>query len=595
MENIVLEKINFVNGSAGKTPLNSNNMNAIQQNTENAINEVVPIITGIEENTENNNSDIAEAKINIANNTNNILEINKFIENSMKTLSAEGTSIHVADSADYGCKLEIEGKSEQVQTEQGKNLLPINIYEFESNVSKSYTQKIFLKKDVSYKFSYKTEGTNIRTFVKNEGGITIAGSIYSGATINVENDGVYTFASDRSTTEVVKAGRVYDIQLEEGTVATEFEPFTPDSPSPNYPSPIENVSGDLLVKVIAKNILPRTFAEDLLKRLNISSTDDYLLEIDGKNYFKFQAGLGYQTGKNYFIQDEFEENAQYVFKAMVMKASSETNGAINIGYVYTDGTMKSFNVGTWTNMTEKEVMLTSDAGKTIKRIRLFYNEGTTYINLDKYILCKLEAGIDTSKLEYEPYKEQKVTFPLGEQKLMKDGYLGESGIINKRKQVVLDGTESWQQVEFSSGGYYYTYTPNNLGQLTENNNILCNYFKPKNTWSEKKEGIWFDSNIIVTTTESLNENESLSEFKAWLAEQYANSTPVVIEYETQEEETTAYTTEQQMAYNELQKLKTYRTVTNVSNSQDTNMVLTYKKDLQTQFQEIETMLLESGV
>ena len=362
--------------------------------------------------------------------------------------------------------------------------------------------------------------------------------------------------------------------------------FVPDSPSPDYPSEIENVSGDLLVKATARNILPRTFAEDLLKRLNVSSTDDYLVEIDGKNYFKFQAGLGYQTGKNYFIQDEFEENAQYVFKAMVMKVSSETSGTINIGYVYTDGTMKSFNVGTWTNMTEKEVMLTSDAGKTIKRIGIFYNEGTTYINLDKYILCKLEAGMDTSKLEYKPYKEQKVTFPLGTQKLMKDGYLGENGVVNKRKQIVLTGQENFvvsgKAFRYDIEGAYAL--PSTSPEVTNGtiDYLMCNAFKVAGQSLMYRDGKTGISLFVPTDNPEKQrimigyEGKTVVELKEWLAEQYTNGTPVIIEYETQEEETTAYTTEQQTAYNALQKLKTYRTVTNISNNQDTNMKIMYK-------------------
>ena len=442
MKNITLEKIDFQNGSSGNTPLNRTNMNKIQENTQNALNELTPIITDIENNTDNN--------------INDLLQVKDFIENSMKTIEKEGTSIYVADSADYGCNLRVEGKSEQVQTET--------------------------------------------------------------------------------------------------------------SPSPDYPSEIENVSGDLEVKVDGKNLLN---SED---KINLApSVQGYL--VNGYGYFyKCKPNTTYTISRNQITTNR------------VVIAYTEEYPVLNLSCV---------QVGANINATNQKLSrtITTSANAQYLIISLS-NDG-----YKEEIFPFLVEGSYTAETmpEFEEYKEQTVTFPLGEQKLMKDGYLGESGIINKRKQVVLDGTESWQQVEFSSGGYYYTYTPNNLGQLTENNNILCNYFKPKNTWSEKKEGIWFDSNIIVTTTESLNENESLSEFKAWLAEQYANSTPVVIEYETQEEETTAYTTEQQMAYNELQKLKTYRTVTNVSNSQDTNMVLTYKKDLQTQFQEIETMLLESGV
>ena len=466
MENITLERIDFKNGSSGNTPLNKTNMNKIQENTQNALNELTPIITDIENNTDNN--------------INDLIEVKTFIANSMKTLETSGTSIHVTDSADYSCQLKVEGKSEQVQTET--------------------------------------------------------------------------------------------------------------SPSPNYPSPIENLSGDLEVKAIARNILPRTFAEDLLKRLNVSSTDNYLVEIDGKNYFKYPAQLGYQTEKNYFIKDVFEENTQYIFKLAIMKESSETDGTYNISIRYTDGSGKAQGNKfiNWTNMTEKEAEIISEEGKTIKEIRITYSEGTTYIDLDRYILCKLEAGMDTSKLEYEPYKEQKVTFPLGTQKLMEDGYLGENGVVNKRKQLVLTGTENWYRRNNTNNSFYFSISPNAIKGL-------CNTYKPFTAPNEidTKDGIYLLSTSYIIITDL--RFTTAEELKAWLAEQYSAGTPVIVEYEMQTEETTPYSAEQQTSYNALQALKTYRTITNISNNQDTNMELTYKMDLQTQLQEIETMLLESGV
>lgn len=345
--------------------------------------------------------------------------------------------------------------------------------------------------------------------------------------------------------------------------------FVPDSPSPDYPSQIENVSGDLEVKAIARNILPRTFAEDLLKRLNISSLDNYLVEVNGKNYFKYPAQLGYQTGKNYFIKDVFEESTQYVFKLAIMKNDSETSRKINIGIEYTDGRFVGLVTSVWTNMTEKEVTIISDENKTIKEIGISYNSGITYINLDKYILCKLEAGMDTSKLEYEPYKEQIVTFPLGEQKLMKDGYLGDDGIHNKRVQIILTGNENWSKRMNTNNSFNFYINKQSVSGISTH---YLSFIAPNEI--DTKNGIYLLNTLAIIITDL--RFTDVTEFKNWLAEQYANGTPVIIEYEVEKEETTPYTEEQQTAYNELQKLKTYRTVTNISNNQDTNMKIMYK-------------------
>lgn len=364
------------------------------------------------------------------------------------------------------------------------------------------------------------------------------------------------------------------------TSSSTYVEFIPDSPSPNYPSKIENVSGDLEVKAIARNILPRTFAEDLLKRLNVSSTDNYLVEIDGKNYFKYPANLGYQTGKNYFTKDIFEESTQYVFKLAIMKNDSETSGKINIGIKYTDGTFESLGTSVWTNMTEKEVTIISDENKTIEEIGISYNSGITYINLDKYILCKLEAGMDTNKIEYEPYKEQIVTFPLGEQKLMKDGYLGESGIVNKRKQIVLTGNENWKTIETqNTENTFYIYTAYYDSIISKNDgSVLCNIAVRGDVFDvdEGNRVYKYNRGEALRFRFWKKDIADLESWKAYLAKQYANGTPVIVELVSAEEETTPYTEQQQTAYNNLQKLKTYRTVTNISNNQDTNMKIMYK-------------------
>lgn len=608
MENIVLEKINFVNGSAGKTPLNSNNMNAIQQNTENAINKVVPIITGIEENTENNNSDIAEAKINIENNTKNILEINNFIENSMKTLETEGTNIHVSDSADYPCKLEIEGKSEQVQTEQSANLCP-NIDSDKwvlsggaykengyivlpqsgakaemdvewngqtANADGQYvirTGAVFDTEDiVNAKYHINLEYLNAnKEVLSGNGNADIIGGndiwrkygvVYSendehGAAIR---DAKYITFTIQYSSQFNSAIFKFKNPLISKTSNDSYIPFVPNSPSPDYPSEIENVSGDLGIKVVGKNLLS-------------NNVDDY----------------DYTSGTYGFIK------INDIKKDLIMPIKEKNTDIDLTGYAF------GFT-GNGINANEGYRWLISNGQITNNgKINNFFNETKMmYVSFypnSRETLEKLFARFDvqveegTTATEIEPYKEQTVTFPLGTQKLMKDGYLGDDGIHNKRKQIVLDGTESYIS-EVLGSVYLYEIEKNDM-LFSNGGKGLCSHFiNYTNNYITKIGNIrfgWNNKNIYFYTS-----FPTLEEFKNWLAEQYSAGTPVVVEYEI-EEEITEYTTEQQTAKKQIDALKTYRTVTNISNSQNTNMVLTYKKDLQTQFQELEAMLLESGV
>ena len=95
---------------------------------------------------------------------------------------------------------------------------------------------------------------------------------------------------------------------------------------------------------------------------------------------------------------------------------------------------------------------------------------------------------------------------------------GRAKIIKRIGNVVLDGTESWIKLQIgSTGKYYFQHTPSNLGQVTSNSSVLSNYFVQSTTWSEQSVGIWFDKNLIIKTEGSLNNTETVDDFKTWLS------------------------------------------------------------------------------
>lgn len=593
MENIVLEKINFVNGSAGKTPLNSNNMNAIQQNIENAINEVVPIITGIEENTENNINDLLATK--------------QFIENSMKTLETEGSSIHVEDSADYPCKLRVEGKSEQVQTEQGKNLLPfkdinftlkgVNFYtengnlylngastgEILTNDNAYITYFSFILPVGTYKFKhFSSLNVNMAIQLKK---VSDKSEL---ASINLNSNTVKTFTLDKET-EVYLGIYIYNQNFNSENLklmlsiedATEYEPFVPDSPSPNYPSKIENVSGDLEVKATGENIFDSSL----------------LTQVEGYNTYDEETGMYTTSPIGSFFRSIFYSVAgssvvrditkiidipkSFCDKNITIKIFDfvnnnpeyTANNRLNLAFIDENGnSIIAYNTPYIED--KKDILYTFSVPtqKCYLDIRRSDNNGT--VSFSKIQIVEGSYTAETMP-KFEEYKEQVVTFPLGEQKLMKDGYLGENGVVNKRKQIVLTGTENWSKRTNKNNSFNFYIDKQSMSGIST-------HYLPFIASNEidTQNGIYLLNTLAIIITDL--RFTDVTEFKTWLAEQYTNGTPVIVEYELAEEQTTAYTSTQQTAYNALQKLKTYRTVTNISNSQDTNMQLTYKMDLQTQ-------------
>ena len=171
-----------------------------------------------------------------------------------------------------------------------------------------------------------------------------------------------------------------------------------------------------------------------------------------------------------------------------------------------------------------------------------------------------EKSNDNTYIEHE---EQLITFPLAQgQKLYKGDYPADDGIHHIRKQLEFDGTENeWalhNDADPDKTSFIYNSSALNL---KKNGDILCTHYKKQNFYANKVNTIsqtdfWGIKIIIIT------EKMTLQEFKTFLAEQKQAGTPVVVECELAEEETEAYTEEQQTAHNQLQNAKTYKLVTN---------------------------------
>lgn len=450
------------------------------------------------------NSQLAEAQKDFENlgkeveeNIKELEDTKTFIENSMKTLSAEGTSIHVTDSADYGCKLKVEGKSEQVQTE--------------TSPSPDYPSQI---ENVSGDLEVKVVGKNLAKVANGKNKTVI-----NEPTIEVEDNTIKI----NGTCETRTAGQ-YSVKFSGDNIK-----------GANYPSYVGLDNADIV--------------------LNAGSYKLKIFDVKGEisNQSKVRLAIKYQK------KGITENNKDFVFP---------TGLAFNNEYSFT--LQEESQIGIVLNCVAE-------------------TDSVTFTNVS--FRCGLYRATETM-LKFEPYKEQTVTFPLGEQKLMKDGYLAEDGIHNKRKQIVLDGTESYIS-EVLGSVYLYEIEKNDMLFSNAGKGLCSHFINYTNNYSTRIGNIrfgWNNKKIYFYTS-----FPTLEEFKNWLAEQYSAGTPVIVEYEMQEEEVTPYTEEQATAKKQIDSLKTYRTVTNVSNSQNTNMKLTYKKDLQTQFQELEAMLLESGV
>ncbi|WP_394910611.1 carbohydrate binding domain-containing protein [uncultured Robinsoniella sp.] len=180
--------------------------------------------------------------------------------------------IECTHAQDQGCVriTEIQGKSEQVQSTLGKNLFDKSKVESGSYLNIS-----------NNKIVHADWGISDYIYVKGLTSIVASGYLNLGVSPSTcFYDANKTFISgipgndDNSRVKItVPATACYmrfsytvsaldTLQLESGTVATAYEPFTPNSPSPDYPSAINSIgdSGKLnaVSSVGRRNLIPNT-------------------------------------------------------------------------------------------------------------------------------------------------------------------------------------------------------------------------------------------------------------------------------------------------------------------------------------------------
>ena len=365
----------------------------------------------------------------------------------------------------------------------------------------------------------------------------------------------YTFFGNNSgSTTGAGLGKidVSEIMLAEGTYTAEnfpnFELYGA-SPSPEFPSPIQNIEGDIEVKVTGKNL----FKPDTVGLINIDGT------------INTQQPLGRVTDR---IICKEGENFSLSWEVNNLQA--------NIGVIcFFDSTGNKLERIVETAKTQ----ITAIApGKTSYVMASIY-DNTAMTNF------QFEKGEPT---DYEPYKEQIVYFPLSEgQKLMEGSYLADDGVHDDGGQYIFTGNENIL-LQLWDGAYRgaFAIADAKIYENSNNNGQLCNMFSYDvgsvlNLETEHKIGT-FAQYRGTSSFYFIVEQTTLEELQAWLAEQYANGTPVIIEYKLAEPKVTPYTEAQQEAWNKIKALMTYKNVTNITSEAPVEVV--YKKDLQYIFQ-----------
>lgn len=521
----------------------------INRRVESNINQIDGKITQLTEETTENTQKITKVEQDVNGITSKVSSVEQSVENITKIEgTAEGKNIYIDDaSAEPLIDIMLEGESQQGASPSPDNLSKIENLEGKNKFNKK-TDYLQLYMDTTSIIQSENEyigyiKCNPNTYYSISKAITYAQGFYVGCT------------------EVLPSHGVNIINGIQSSSATKCE---------NYKTPSN-------VKYLVFRIGPEGNGITLQQILDSIQVEEGPI---ATNYVPYNSLEIKDVGKNLYAGNEITINGTYSSNTSVNLGSrylsegtytiSLTNSLPNNSYIYlgANGSIATAirNKATFTLTEEQNVPM-----------RLVVKAGT-YSNFTTKIM--IEKGMVVT--DYEPHQQQTEYFPLSEgQKLYKGSYLADDGTHHKRKQIVLDGSDNraWYMDTQSETSTDYFYT--RAGITTENiNSVICSHFKKG---SRSRQGFWATTVFCITMNKTVTGiissdtmAQRITKFKTWLATQYTNGTPVIVEYELAEEEIVPYTEEQKEAWEKLRHFTLFKGINNITST--ANAKITYVRD-----------------
>ena len=489
------------------------------------------------------------------------------IWNNWEKVTGTGTGeVTLNNTVNAPMDLTVKGDTSQVQTTQNANLFDENYYN-NSNLYSTGTYKYTLTRIKGNRTLYvkailkegKTAISGLYISITSNGTNPNTGTscypINNGTPSNKQanftniNDIYFSFYP--TNVNVNDIFDTYNIIVSADDVS--YIPFVPASPTPDYPSSINNVTGDVEVLVQNKNLLDLGNINTTKNGVLYTSQSNGALLCNGtKN------GGGYQDFTNNIIH---LIPGTYTCVSNLISGSITKNGIGNYPDVYLKG--------------ESSVYVGNVFGKNATNTFTVNTEGDYYFRLaiwsdnvvfdNALVATQIEYG--STSTSYTPHQEQTFTFPLGSERLMLGDYLADDGIHHVRKQIEITA----QNVDSLVGGLntttyskpYITISKSLLGwksSWTQNISLINNYSVITST--SKIESGTYAVNFIQSYLTIFNDGFT----DLATAKQLMIGT--IIEIQQANEWIEPYTTSQQAVYNQIKQAKSYMEQTNISGSSD---------------------------
>ena len=394
----------------------------------------------------------------------------------------------------------------------------------------------------TYTFSIQnTLSFNVRLdFTYNDDTYVNIGTITAGntsRTFTLEKTTKSVFIEATNTTSGTQINETIKFMLESGSSATSFEPYTGGNPAPNpdYPYPVNVVTGDNEVKVEGKNLINVSLLDNkTVASVTYTPQNDQSLLINGTKYgqnnvnfngYKLHLQVGTYTLTPFIISGSVSEE-----KSNVIKIINSNNEEINIENYFLS------------NPRSSQFVITKEDDYYIR-----FSFGDGFIINNVYLKLQIEKGSTAS--EYQPYQSQAYPINLGSMELCKIGDYQDHlykendkwykyGAIGK---YTFTGNEYIE--DYSGSTYAFAIYVNNMQKLynASSVNVVCNKLTGSTTNNIYSNRNTAGYNLISSHTNSGTSSiflmminnyttSSTEEIKTYLTQQYQANTPMIAYY-----------------------------------------------------------------
>lgn len=612
------------NASNKTTTFNNNATSKTTDFNTNATNKTTDFNTNATNKTTAFNSNASD-KVDYYNaNADEVITMNEQLLDQIPRATVTGTVINVADSSNLPiADIRVLGETYQLQT-TGKNLLYMpdqsvvssglrvsivsGIY-YITGINSGTSTSITLTTNLTlpagtYTLSTNSDNAHYPYASLKNGSTTIVDMVYEDSGVKTFTlaeettfDTVYLYFKSASPTRLA-------LQIETGSSATAFEPYTggQSAPRPDFPETIKVVTGDVTLSVLGKNLLDlssrtnssctSTWSNDILTITSTSGTYNRI-SVDVTNLLMGNRGKRVNWSYDSYSLTEGRYSVQFMI-------TWATGGTTYVPLIASSDYYYDI---------PNNVLISSAV------LNIYQNNASTStpgtLTVVKPMLSFQEDGI------YEPYTGQSQLLSLGSMELAKIGdyqdYIYKSeGKWYKYEKIhkeTLDGTENWSAHSRNGSdalaymGIYSTSNaiPTKSYNADTNPLVVSNKFKRASYTDfynrtvvngiarfKGSESQTANKDIFVAVDRNSLTSYNLTGFKAWLS----TNTPVI--YYVVETPTITEITDSTLLgqLNNLLLMKTYKNIANlftVTAGETPSLKVVYRKDLETLFNQVATL------